>query len=273
MMRRFIILVDFTETSFKLLSAASQMASGKDIELLVLHQALEPVPAVGESFDISEIKAGLREKSLAQLKQFVSDSISHNKNNVSCMVTTANLSEAVSELRASDVIDFVFAGVRSKNFLSKLFIGNTAIKMSDQTESIIISLTEEKSLSELNSLNIALTPKYPLNMAALQHLLSVVRPLINTIRFFSVVKPGENADAVKAFLTHAASEFSSEESVCDVITGENVKEEIKNYNSEYEGLIVLQKGTRNFRDIFRKYMVDDLLSEGQHPVIVLPEST
>lgn len=53
-----------------------------------------------------------------------------------------------------------------------------------------------------------------------------------------------------------------------IYEGSNIKDVI---NSKVDELLVVQKGSRLFSDhLFRKFMINELVYEGQTPMIVLP---
>lgn len=270
MTKRFIVLVELTASSSNLLSLAYRLASAAGIKMVVIHQSLDPVPVPVDGTSIVEMKEDIRSRSRIELRKFVVDAIGDHSN-VSYEATTGSLAEAVVDLQSPGVLDFIFTGIRHKDFLEKILFGSTAVKLSDYTEGIIISVPDNIRDLDLSGLNVALIKKYPLNGDALRGVISLSgKP--DTLRFISVATPQQDSGELIRFLKETAMDYKNDTvTVCDVLNGENVLNEITRFHHTMGGTIVLQKGPRTVTDLFRTYFVNAVVYDAQMPVIILPQ--
>ncbi len=271
MKNRFIVLVEFSNASANLLKLAHQLALINRIPLVVVHQSLSPVPGIGETTLIGAIKKDISENSLQQLQEFVMQTIGPSVI-ITYEVTTSNLAEAVLNLQTSDKADIVFTGIKHKDFIDKILFGSTAVKISDHTDNIIISVPDGYSTIDLSTLNIGIVECYPINVEALKNLL-LITPHVNKLNFFSVVRSDEDKNPVYELLKGIAQQLKGTVTcVYEVVEAEKIIDGIKNYSSLQGGVLVLQKGTRNFSDVFRTQVVNEVVYSAELPVIILPET-
>lgn len=267
--KRFIVLCDFSEASKNLLLLTNSLSLEKGIKILVVHRTLELLPSVGEREMIAKIKKDKRKRILIELKEFVTETIGENTN-IKCVVTTGNISELILKRQSPEITDFIFTGIKEKEFLERMLLGSTVVSLSDHTDSIILAVPDNVKLN-LKNLNIALIKKYPFNETAFNNLLFISRT-IEQLQFFSVIKSGEDTDQSLVFLSQFKDKYAEiAETSANVTTGENTLEAIQDLVSKSGGSLVIQKGSRDFFDLFRSFFVNEAIYQAREPIIILPE--
>jgi hypothetical protein len=268
--KRFIVLIDLAAHSKQLLIFADKWARMVNAEVLVVHQKMPLIPGIGESEVIEDIKREHRKKALDELSQFVQNTLT-DSTSVKLYVTTHNLEGSLSRLKQSKTLDFFFVGMKYKNLFEKMLISSTAIKLVNEMDNVIIALPEGNLPDNMDTLYIAIKQKYPLNEPALQHILSITGNSIKKIHLFSMLKPGENDSIIKNHLLSLQMRFKDQIAITyECQTTNDAFQEIKHYMQDRPGLLVVQKGSRDLVDFFRKYLVNDLINYAQIPLVILP---
>lgn len=93
------------------------------------------------------------------------------------------------------------------------------------------------------------------------------------ITFFYLAKLKEDTAGIEVLLNDLAKLFAERyETKTAIYKGRNRISEIKKViNNKEEELLIVQKGSRLLTDhIFRKFLINELVYEGQTPLIVLP---
>jgi|GEM_PF-3313716 len=268
--KRIIVLVDLSETSAKLLMFAKELSETAGVELLVVHQAFSLAPAMGDA----EIKSGIdlqsRRDALKKLSAYVSDA-GANGPHVRCHVTTSNLDGALLSLQAMSQNDVIVVGIRSKSWVERLLTQGTAVKLVNAIQSVIVALPDLPVPPDLVVLHVAITPKYPVNHAQLRNLVLLNAITIKELRFLSVPSPEEDLTPLKEFLKAQCDMFGDLVNVSyEILQPGNVLAAIRSYMQNNQGVLVVQRGPRNFLDIFRKYFATDIIYDAQLPTIILP---
>ena len=125
----------------------------------------------------------------------------------------------------------------------------------------------------MKKLIVAVNPKFPLNTPGLTHLLDSFKASIQEMEFISVITPEDDEIETLKYLKYLTEHYQDNvKSTFKMFTGENVFKEIKIYVEQGEKpFLVLQKGSRNINDqVFRKFLINDLVYHGNIPMIILP---
>lgn len=270
MKNRFIVLIDLSEYSRWMLLYAYNWAQSAHAELLLVHQTTDPVPGLGETSIISEIKKDNSKRALKALSQFVY-SVLPKGTKVKLHVTSHNLENSVQMLRKSQFRDIFFVGMKYKSLFEKIFISSTAIRLADEIENIIVAIPEKNEDAHLDTLYIGIKQKYPLNEEQLEHVLSIAGNAAKKLHFFSMLKEGEPAAETESYVKEVQLRYTGRYAVTyAVYKVEDAFQGIKDFMHANNGTLVIQKGTRSLVDYFRKYYVNDLINYAQIPLIILP---
>jgi hypothetical protein len=146
-----------------------------------------------------------------------------------------------------------------------------ALQVIDSTNNIVVAMPAEINKFSHKHIFVAVTDKHPLNILELNNFLKFID--IKNITFFYLSKPNETTTGIEKQLGDLAAQFS-EEFYTDfaVYEGNNPFEDIqKVINNKTSELLVVQKGSRLLTDqLFRQFLINKLVYEGQTPLVVLP---
>jgi nucleotide-binding universal stress UspA family protein len=272
MTKKIIVLVDLSEFSKQLLYIANTWAKRLAAELLVVHQTFSAAPAMGDPEIRSKIGVQSRREAITKLAGFVAETKISGAN-IKFHVTTSNLDTALLKLKTTITADIIVVGIKSKNWLERLVLGDTATKLINELNNTIIAIPDLPSTYDLSTLHVAIKQKYPLNDLAFRNLVTPNDSRVK-VNLISVVNPTEDEVNMREYIQSLCAKYSAIANIgYDLIVSEDTFSVLKEYMSARQGLLVIQKGSRNLSDIFRRYFVNDAISYAQFPVVVLPSNT
>ncbi|MEO8961492.1 MAG: hypothetical protein ABI325_06410, partial [Ginsengibacter sp.] len=152
-------------------------------------------------------------------------------------------------------------------------LGSVAIEIIDNINNIVVAMPEEISNFSHDKIFVAVTEKHPLNILALNNFFSFLDKQATTITFFYLAKPNETTIEIEKQLRDLSKLFADRFTTTFAIyEGNNSFEEIRKViNNKIDELLIVQKGSRLLTDqLFRKFLINELVYEGQTPLIVLP---
>jgi hypothetical protein len=157
--------------------------------------------------------------------------------------------------------------------LKKIFIGSIAVQVIKNLANTTIAIPKDVLKFSPKKIFVAVNDKYPTNILALNNFLDFIGEGIENITFFYMAKAVENNAVVQKQLKNLSIIYSEKFNTTFTVYEENsffgiIKTLI---NSKIEELLVVQKGSRFLTDqIFRKFMINELIYDGQTPLVVLP---
>lgn len=270
MKARFIVLIDLSEYSKPLFRYAHRWARRANAELLVVHQTTDLLPGIGDAEVLSNMKQQSKKRALKQLSRFVIDTLGALEG-VKLYVTAHTLEESFELLKRSKSYDVFFVGMKYKSLFEQLFTTSTTIKLANELEDLIIALPETQVSEDTDTLHIGLKHQYPLNEPAFNDLLQLSGDTVKKLHFFSVLKNNASRSEAEEYIKVVQAKYADRFAVTyDVYSADDTFREIKDYMGRNKGILVVQKGSRNIVDFFRKYFVNELVNYAQIPLIILP---
>lgn len=272
MTTRFIILTDFSENAKNTLKYAYEWSLQANASLLLVHQTLVAAPALTDSLGMESIAQHANNEALEKLKVLVSENLPADAN-VSYSVSERHIRPVLEALLAEPFDHLVFVGLRKSNLRKKLLLGNLAVEVIDKTKDIVVAIPVEINKFSHEKIFVAVTEKHPLNILELNNFLSLIDKSDTHIKFFYLAKANEETKEIEKQLKDLAKLFSARFNTSYAIyEGENSFNDIqKVINNKVEEILVVQKGSRNLTDVlFRRFLINDLIIEGQTPLIILP---
>lgn len=272
MRKRFIILIDFSDHSGNLLKYAYDWSLQINAELLLVHQSIVVVPAFAESQTKERSARETNEEAVCKLKE-LAKSILPSLDNVSYSVSENQLQFTLPELLAEPFEHLIFVGIKGTGLIKKIFLGSVAIEVIDNTNNIVVAMPEEIFSFSHEKIFVAVTEKHPLNILALNNFFTFLDQGTTTITFFYLAKPNEETIEIEKHLRDLSKLFAERFTTTFAIyEGNNSFEEIRKViNNKIDELLIVQKGSRLLTDqLFRKFLINELVYEGQTPLIVLP---
>lgn len=272
MKQRFILLIDFSECSGNLLKYAYDWSLQTNAELLLVHQTIAVVPAFAESSTKDDATREANEKALSQLKE-LAKSLLPSLDKVSYSVSENHLQFTLTQLLAEPFEHLIFVGLKGTGLLKKMLLGSVAIEIIENVNNIVVAMPEEISHFSHEKIFVAVTEKHPLNILALNNFFHFLDQGTTTITFFNLAKPNEAMIEIEKKLSDLSRLFADRFTTTFAIyEGENSFDEIKKViNHKIDELLIVQKGSRLLTDqLFRKFLINELVYKGQTPLIVLP---
>lgn len=157
--------------------------------------------------------------------------------------------------------------------IKKIFLGSVALEIIDRIDNIIVAIPQEISSFSHQKIFIAVTEKYPLNIQELNRFLNFIDSENTNLTFFYLAKPNEKTMDMEKQLRGLKELFSDRFNTdFEIYEGSNPFEDIKKViNSKIDEMLIVQKGSRLLTDqLFRRFLINELVYEGQTPLIVLP---
>ena len=272
MKKRVVALIDFSPYSENLMKLASSLAGEMKAKILLIHQIPGIVPALADNNSRREIIEVEKSDALEQLKA-ISREIIPAKQSVNYLVTQRELPILLPEIGSGDSDDLILVGLKGTGLLKKIFIGSTASKIIEDLMVTTIAVPVKMDSFIMKKLVIAVNPKFPLNIPGLTHLLDTFKASIEEMEFISVINPEDDEIETLKYLKYLTDHYQDLiNGSFKMFTGENVFKEIKTYVEQGDKpFLVLQKGPRTVNDqVFRKFLINDLVYHGNIPMIILP---
>lgn len=272
MKKRFILLVDFSESSESLVKYACHWSSHINAELLLVHHTEVLLPAFADDISRESLVKLANNEAVKKMKQLITTTVPTSAR-VSYSVSDTHLQTTLRKLLAEQYDNLIFMGLKGTGLLKKIFMGSVAIQVIEKTDNIIVAMPREISRFSHEKIFVAVTEKHPLNILALNKFLSYIDKDKTTITFFHSSKPSEKTKSIEKQLKDLAKLFAVRYSTSYAIyEGSSSFNDIKKViNNTIDELLVVQKGSRHLTDqLFRKFMINELVFEGQTPLIILP---
>lgn len=272
MKTRLVVLIDFSPYTAVVTEFAKKWNEILNTEILFIHKLNFPFPGLAieeERENLIEFEKG---KVISDLEAIIKSNF-HDDKKVSYKIIEKGLINSLPTCLGNEYNDILFLGLKENGVLKKIFIGSTTLKIIEQINYTTITIPFEFKHFIPKSLTIALNIKYPLNKIAFNGLLKAVGSFIEKITFVSVITPKDNFKKNHDYLMKLTHEYNSIiNSSFELVKGESVSNEIKEFiNMNPETMLVVQKGTRSITDqLFRKFMINDLLSDSSIPIIIVP---
>lgn len=272
MKKRFIILIDFSEYSGNLLKYACDWSKQVNAELLLVHQTIVLTPGFADYESSKSIAEHDNDEALQKLKALVKELIPPSVK-ASYSVSESNLQLTLPELLAEPYENLIFVGLKGTGFLKKIFLGSVALQVIDNTKNIVVAMPKEIDTFSHKNIFVAVTEKHPLNLLEFNKFLKLIDNENTSITFFYLSKPKEKTKGTEKQLRDLSALFADRfKTGFEIYEGNNPFDDIKKViNNKIEEMLIVQKGSRHLTDqLFRKFLINELVYEGQTPLIVLP---
>jgi nucleotide-binding universal stress UspA family protein len=265
---RIIVLIDLSEYSENLINFAFSFSECINAKVIFVHQILGMTPAFSDQESRDEIirketaEASAKLRKLAKGRIYGDDSFNVSQKHV---LTT------LSELKADLYTDWVFVGLKKTGLLKRLLIGSTTLSIIDESDLLTVAVPVRMPILVPKKLIVGVTHQFPLNKHQFNIVLSNLDGQITEVKFFTILQDGEDEEEARQHLTSLQREYAAYNSRIFLSKGEDEFDALKNYVEQAEHpFLVLQQGSRSLMDeIFRKYMINELVYSGQIPLIIL----
>lgn len=272
MKKRFIVLIDFSEYSANLLRYAYHWSLQVDAALMLVHQTDVLAPALADNTSKALMAQQANAHAYEKLKEF-GRSLLPQSAETTYYASHESLPHILSQLLLQPYNHLVFVGLKGTRLLKKIFLGSVAIEVIEHTQNTVVAIPADMFEFIPEKIFVAVSHERPVNTLELNNFLKLVKKDIESITFFSMVKRNEKTGQIEETLNQLATLFAGRYNTSvTVYQGSRSFTDIKQViNNRIEELLVVQKGSRLLTDqLFRKFVINELVYHGQTPLVVLP---
>lgn len=272
MKKRFIVLVDFSESSEALINYASDWARQINAELLLVHQSSALTPGITEYEIRQQLAHQSNQEALQRLKALAKELVPPSIP-VSFSASEKHLLTTIPQFLAEPFDHLVFAGIKGTGLLKRIFLGSTVLQVIDNIENLVVAMPGGIDKFSPQRIFVAVTKKYPLNLLEFKKFLNFMDVKNTSITFFHLTKPHKVANNIERHLQELARTFADRyKTDFAIYEGDHPFDDIKKViNNNVNEILVIQKGSRLLTDqLFRRFLINELVYEGQTPLVVLP---
>jgi len=272
MRKRFIVLIDFSAYSPTLLKYAYDWGLLANAELLLIHQTNVMTPALADSESREAIVQQANAEATLQLRELCHSTLPAAAQ-YTYIVSETPLHLSLQRLLAEPFQSLIFVGVKGTGLLKKILLGSVAVEVIEHTDNVVVAIPKEVTRFSPEKIFVALSEQKPLDILAFNNFLAFLGSGVGEITFFYLAKSSRHNADMERYLKDLAKLFSERYNAQFAIyEGSNAFSEIKKViNNKIEEILVVQKGSRLLSDqIFRRFLINELVYEGQTPLVVLP---
>lgn len=272
MRKRFILLIDFSEYSSHLISYAADWSKECNAEMVLLHETAVAAPALADVETKQQIVEDHNDEALQKLKALAQEHI-NSPVRLSYVVSDVPLHFTLPKLLEEAYDNLVFVGIKGTGMLKKLFLGSVALEVIRSTNNIVVAMPNTVDKFSHEKIFVAVNKRKPLNLEQLNHFLQFIDPNNTHITFFYLAKPTEDTTTIKKQLNELSTNYAERFQTSHAIyEGQNRLEDIKKViNNQIDEILIVQKGSYLLTDqLFRRFLINELVYEGQTPLVVLP---
>ncbi len=272
MKKRFLVLIDFSPGSADLLRYAYDWSRVVHAEILLVHHTTLLLPLFTEHDNKLALKKMAKDEALEKLKKFAKETLS-DTTRIQYLVSEAPLLSVLSKALKEPFEHLVFLGLKGAGVLKKIFIGSTAIRVIENTPAIVAAIPLHVERFSAEKIYVAINDRNLLNIIGFNRFLQFIENKTGQLIFFSLTKPEDDITSVERYLQDLRDMYkNTRDTSYEIYSGANLFENIKSViNNKTAELLVLQKGSRLLSDhYFRKFVINELVYDGETPLIVLP---
>lgn len=272
MNKRFIVLIDFSEYSSDLIKYACNWSQEANAKILLHHQTHPFLPAFAENTAREFIVRQANDIALEKLKT-LANALIPDTIKVAYYVSEIDFHLTLPELLTEPFENLVFIGLKGTGILKKLFLGSVALRIIGNTENTVVAMPKGIDSFSHEKIFVAVGEKKRLNIQQLDNFLGFIDHQNTSITFFHLAKPQEDTSLIKEQLRNLSETYADRFTTNFAIyEADNRLDGIKSViNNKIDEILIIQKGSRILTDqLFRRFLINELVYEGQTPLIILP---
>jgi len=271
-MNRLVVLVDFSPYTPTLLRLACNWQETFHLDLVFVHKMDGLAPTLSNKKRIDSIIAFNKKEVENKLLKYLEESaLSPDNNKTSFEVVSNQLTHYLEGFLKPD--DIILLGLKGTGFLKKLLIGSTATTLINHLNQIVIAVPQTIAYTVPMKLVLSCQEKHPINETALKSILMTIGQKIKEIELLTIIDGQAELEPGKRYLEQMRSKLGhGYKYTISIYENKDAFGEIKKRFSQcLDDFIVLQKGSRHLNDqLFRKFFINDLIHDGNTPLIILP---
>lgn len=157
--------------------------------------------------------------------------------------------------------------------MKKIFLGSVALRIIGNIENTVVAMPKGIDSFSHEKIFVAVGDKKPLNIQQLDNFLKFIDHQNTSITFFHLAKPNEDTTLIKEKLQTLSETYADRFTTNFAIYEANNRlDGIKGViNNKINEILIVQKGSRILTDqLFSRFLINELVYEGQTPLIILP---
>lgn len=272
MKNRFIILVDLASDSEHLIQFAYNWSKNIGADMLLVHNTVVMLPALTPYESKKNLTKMANREALDQLRR-LAGTVLPNVMSIGFFVSEKHLVTQLRTLLRGPFNNLVFLGLSKKGLLEQIFIGSEAVKVIDGIDNLIVAVPLNPECCSPETVHVAVQKSNPLNIIDFNKFLNFRKESIKNLVFFSVLETGDDWHDADKYLKDLTQLYSDRYSATsEMYKAQSGFQDLKRIIlSKKDDFIVVQRGSRMFLDqIFRKFLINDLVYEGNIPLVILP---
>jgi len=269
---RFLVLIDFSPYSEQLLRFVHEWNKRINAEINLIHstEILMPLMTPPESKqEIINIANRDAFKKLGELTKAVFPEGSLFKS----IVSEEDLILTLRRLLLQNHNNLVFMGLKGTGLLKRIFIGSRSVRVIEGIDNLIVAMPKNAACCPPEAIHVAVQKSCPLNIIELNKLLKLVGEKVNKVNFFTVLRNHEDPTVAEKYLKEIVELYAGVIDVSyELYEEKNTLLNLKNVILEKKNeFIVVQKSSPFFLvPMFKKFLINELVYEGNNPLIILP---
>ncbi|MCC8359059.1 universal stress protein [Salinimicrobium sediminilitoris] len=266
---RIIVLVEFSEYSENLVNFAFRISEIINAKVVLVHKITGITPAMADEGIRDEIIKSESEEAHSNLVKMAKGRVYSDD---SFFVSQKTIMAILRDLKSDLYFDWVFTGLKEDaGKLKRLFMSSTTISIIDESDLLTVAVPAGIPVPVPTKLLVGVHPKYPLNKQQFERLLSALKEQIRELEFFTILKQGEDEAKINQYLSEVQEEYRVYDPVIRMYEGDDAFSLLKNRVEQTENsFLVLQQGSRSLSEqLFRKFMINELVYHAQTPLIVI----
>lgn len=272
MKNRFVVLIDFSEYSADLLRYAYDWSEKTGAGLLLAHQTAVMAPAMADAATRVALTQVTNNEAIARLEQFAREVLPSDAK-VDYLASDEPVKRVIGQIREESSDFLILMGLKGTGRLKQIFLGSFVIDVIEHADSIVVAMPRNvtKFLSE--KMYVAVHSRNQINTDALDTLLKFTDGQVREMTFFTMTEAKENLPDVEAGLVELTEQYKDRvKTDYTIYQGEKVFDSIRKIiNNQTTELLVVQRGSMSLtHQPFRRFIINELVYEGETPLVVLP---
>ncbi|WP_339924735.1 hypothetical protein [uncultured Cyclobacterium sp.] len=273
-MNRLVVLLDFSPYTPTQLRLACSWQEIFNLDLVFVHKmdGIAPTLPISNKKEINEIiEFNKKESNTKFLKCLEEGALSPDSNKTSFEAVSSQLAHFLEGFLKPN--DIVLLGLKGTGFLKKILIGSTATTLINHLNHLIIAVPHTIDNTVPRKLVLSCQEKHPVNETALDAILKTVGKEIKEIELLTIIENKKELESSNQYLEQMRSKLGGGYKYkISIYENKDAFGEIKmRFSKCLDDFIVLQKGSRNLDDkLFRRFFINDLIHDGNTPLIILP---
>jgi len=272
MKNRFLVLIDFSPYSEQLLRFVHEWSKRVNADILLIHSTDVLMPLMAPSESRQEIVKMANRDALKKMLE-LTKAVFPEGAPFTSFVSEEDLTITLRRFLLQKHNNLVFLGLKGTGLLKRIFMGSRSVKIIEDIDNLIVAMPKHAVCCAPESIHVAVQKSCPLNMIELNNLLKLAGEEIKKINFFSVLRDYDDTSMAERYLNEIAVLYSGKTETSYELYRErdtlvNLKNAIFEKKNEF---IVVQKSSPFFLDpVFKKFLINELVYEGNNPLIILP---